>query len=140
MRRRPIFLYFHWNFRVRVTALLFTLSFSMTAIAVLSISQRAFAEKPRPVAFAQCASCHSTEAGKNIYGPSLAGISKRRAGTLPGYAYSPALTASKLQWDAKTLDRWLTSPKKMVPGTKMPFLGLQDTKSRQEVIAYLMSL
>jgi cytochrome c len=125
---------------VRVTALLFTISFTMTAIAVTSIAQRAFAEKPRPMAFAQCASCHSTESGKNIYGPSLAGISKRRAGTLPGYTYSPALTASKLQWDEKTLNRWLTSPKKTVPGTKMPFLGLQDAKARQEVITYLMSL
>lgn len=125
---------------MRVTALLFTISFTMTAIAVTSIAQRAFAEKPRPMAFAQCASCHSTEAGKNIYGPSLAGISKRRAGTLPGYIYSPALTASKLQWDEKTLNRWLTSPKKTVPGTKMPFLGLQDAKARQEVITYLMSL
>lgn len=125
---------------MRITALLFTISFTMTAVAVTSISQRAFAEKPRPTAFAQCASCHSTDAGKNIYGPSLAGVTKRRAGTLPGYAYSPALKASKLQWDAKTLDRWLTSPKKTVPGTKMPFLGLQDAKARQEVITFLMSL
>ena len=125
---------------MRITALLFTISFSITALAVASISQRAFAEKPRPTAFAQCASCHSTEVGKNIYGPSLAGVSNRRAGTLPGYDYSPALKASKLKWDAKTLDRWLMSPKKTVPGTKMPFLGLQDAKARQEVIAYLMAL
>lgn len=135
-----LLLYIHWNLRVRITALLFTISFTMTAVAVTSIAQRAFAEKPRPIAFAQCASCHSTEADKNIYGPSLAGVSKRRAGTLPGYAYSPALKASKLEWDAKNLDRWLTSPKKTVPGTKMPFLGLQDAKARQEVIAYLMTL
>ncbi len=125
---------------MRITALLFTISFTVTATAVTSISQRAFAEKQRPAAFAQCASCHSTEVGKNIYGPSLAGVSSRRAGTLPGYNYSPALKASKLQWDAKTLDRWLTSPKKTVPGTKMPFLGLQDTKARQQVIAYLKAL
>ncbi len=125
---------------MRIPVLLFTISFTLTAIAVPSISQRAFAEKPRPAAFAQCASCHSTEVGKNIYGPSLAGVGSRRAGTLPGYNYSAALKASKLQWDAKTLDRWLTSPKKTVPGTKMPFLGLQDAKARQQVISYLMSL
>lgn len=125
---------------MRITTLLFTISFTLTASAVALISQRAFGEKPRPAAFAQCASCHSTEVGKNIYGPSLAGISSRRAGSLPGYNYSPALKVSKLQWDAKTLDRWLTSPKKLVPGTKMPFLGLQDATTRQQVIAYLMSL
>lgn len=125
---------------MRLTALLFTTSFALTVVAVTSMSERAFGEKPRPAAFAQCASCHSTEVGKNIYGPSLAGISSRRAGTLPGYNYSPALRASNLRWDKKTLDRWLTSPKKTVPGTKMPFLGLQDTKAREQVIAYLMTL
>lgn len=125
---------------MRITALLFGLSITATSIFIASTSQRVFAEKSRPVAFAQCASCHSTEVGKNIYGPSLAGVSARRAGTLPGYNYSPALKASKLTWDAKTLDRWLTSPKKTVPGTKMPFLGIQDAKTRQQVIAYLLSL
>jgi len=116
------------------------MSFALSAIAVTSLSQSVFAEKQRPAAFAQCASCHSTEAGKNIYGPSLANISSRRAGTLPGYNYSSALKASKLKWDAKTLDQWITSPKKMVPGTKMPFLGIQDAKAREQVIAYLMTL
>ena len=40
-----------------------------------------------------------------------------------GYAYSPALKASGLTWDRQTLDAWLTSPQKKVPGTKMPFAG-----------------
>lgn len=100
----------------------------------------ATAQQARPAAFAVCAGCHSTQAGKTVFGPSLAGIGGRRAGTLEGYAYSPALKSSGLTWNAKTLDRWLTAPKKMVPGTKMPFNGIQDRATRDQVIAYLLKL
>ncbi len=94
----------------------------------------------RPAAFAQCAGCHSTEPGKNVFGPSLAGISKRRAGSLPGYAYSPALKKSGITWNAQTLDRWLTSPSKTVPGTRMPFGGVQDPAARKALVGYLLTL
>jgi len=94
----------------------------------------------RPAAFAQCAGCHSTEPGKNLFGPSLAGISKRRAGSLPGYAYSPALKKSGITWNAQTLDRWLTSPAKTVPGTKMPLGGVQDPAARKALVNYLLTL
>ena len=118
-----------------------SLSMSGLAIALVATSLApATAQKARPAAFAQCAGCHATEAGKNLFGPSLAGVGGRRAGSLPGYAYSPALKASGLTWNAKTLDRWLTSPRKTVPGTKMPFNGIQDPKSREQVIAYLLTL
>jgi cytochrome c len=115
------------------------LFFLAMALMVTTVAP-ATAQQARPPAFAQCAGCHSTQAGKTLFGPSLAGVGGRRAGTLPGYAYSPALKASGLTWNAKTLDRWLISPKKTVPGTKMPFNGIQDPKSRAQVIAYLLTL
>src|SRR5208337_342080 len=40
--------------------------------------------------FAQCKICHSLEAGKNMLGPSLHGLFGRKAGSVPGFAYSPA--------------------------------------------------
>lgn len=94
----------------------------------------------RPAAFAQCAACHSTEPGKTVFGPSLANVAGRRAGSLPGYAYSPALKSSGLTWNAATLDRWLTSPQRMVPGTKMPFAGIADATKRKQVVDYLLTL
>lgn len=94
----------------------------------------------RPAAFAQCAGCHSTEPGKNLFGPSLAGVSKRRAGSLPGYTYSPALKKSGITWNAQTLDRWLTSPQKAVPGTKMPLGGVPDPAIRKALVSYLLTL
>ena len=95
---------------------------------------------PPPAAFAQCAACHSVEPGRTVFGPSLAGIAGRRAGSVPGYAYSPALAKSGLTWNAKTLDRWLAGPQRLVPGTKMPFAGMTNAAQRRQVVDYLMTL
>ena len=122
----------------------FPLSVALAAfpifLAATPLFSPAAAQQARPPAFAVCAGCHSTQVGKTAFGPSLAGVGGRRAGTLAGYAYSPALKASGMTWNAKTLDRWLTDPKKTVPGTKMPFNGIQDRKDRELVIAYLLTL
>lgn len=93
-------------------------------------------EKPPP-AFAQCMSCHSVEPGRNLVGPSLHGVVGRKAASLPGFAYSPALRASGLTWDEGTLDTWLASPAQLVPGTRMVFYGLPDPARRKQVIDYL---
>jgi cytochrome c len=129
---------------VRLSVRYFPLSVALAAfpmfLAATPLFSPATAQQARPSAFAVCAGCHSTQAGKTAFGPGLAGVGGRRAGTLAGYAYSPALKASGLTWNAKTLDRWLADPKKTVPGTKMPFNGIQDRKAREQVIAYLMTL
>jgi nitrite reductase (NO-forming) len=87
--------------------------------------------------FRKCQVCHSLEPGKNILGPSLAGVIGRKAGTLPGYSYSPAMKAADITWDAKTMDQYLSDPAKVVPGNKMPFPGLKTDHDRADVIAYL---
>lgn len=93
-----------------------------------------------PAAFTQCASCHSAVPGRHLFGPSLASIAGRRAGSAAGYAYSEALRKSGITWNAATLNRWLTSPQKTVPGTKMPFAGLADGARRREIVDYLLTL
>lgn len=100
----------------------------------------AAAARPRPVGFVQCAACHSVEPGRNGVGPSLAGVAGRKAASLPGFNYSNALKGSGLTWDEASLDRWLTSPQRTVPGTKMPFVGIPDPTKRKEVIDYLVTL
>ena len=87
--------------------------------------------------FRKCQVCHSLEPGKNILGPSLAGIIGRKAGDEPGYSYSPAMKQENIVWNANTLDRYLADPQKMVPGNKMPFPGLKTEQDRADVIAYL---
>ncbi|MBS0477509.1 MAG: c-type cytochrome [Proteobacteria bacterium] len=94
----------------------------------------------KPAAFAQCAACHSTEKGKMGIGPSLAGIYGTKSGDVAGYAFSDAMKGANLTWDDATLDKYLTAPAKVVPGTKMTFAGLSDPAARQQVIEYLKTL
>ncbi|MBX9896785.1 MAG: c-type cytochrome [Qipengyuania sp.] len=89
---------------------------------------------------AQCAMCHSTISGRNMLGPSLAGVANRKAGSVAGFAYSPAMKKSKLKWDKATLDRYLADPRKTVPGTKMIYAGQKDAAKRAALVAYLMTL
>jgi nitrite reductase (NO-forming) len=46
--------------------------------------------------YRKCQACHSMDAGKNMLGPSLAGIMGRKAGTEASYNYSPAMKQSGL--------------------------------------------
>jgi cytochrome c len=88
----------------------------------------------------QCAICHSPVAGKNLTGPSLFSIVGRKAGQVAGFHYSDANKTSGLTWDAPTLDKYLTSPKDVVPHTIMAYQGLKDAQKRANLIAYLATL
>jgi cytochrome c len=86
---------------------------------------------------AQCSACHTTEAGKNRIGPSLFGIVGRHSGMAEGFRYSTANKAADLTWDAATLDRYLASPRAVVPGTTMSYAGLRNDGQRADLIAWL---
>src|SRR5262252_9521295 len=86
--------------------------------------------------FRKCQACHSMEPGKNLLGPSLAGLIGRKAGTEANYNYSPAMKQANIVWDAKTLDAYLADPQKVVPGNKMPFPGLKTEQDRADIIAF----
>ena len=89
---------------------------------------------------AKCMVCHTFEPGKNKIGPSLAGVVGRKAGLLPDFNYSSAMKGSGLTWDAATLDRYLTAPRTVVPGTKMIFAGLPNAADRANIIAFLSQI
>jgi cytochrome c len=94
---------------------------------------------PSAADFSRCAGCHSTQAGQNKIGPSLAGVFDRPSGSVPGYNYSAAMKNAHLTWDDQTLDKFLQNPGGLIHGTKM-FATVPDADTRQRVIAYLKSL
>ncbi len=69
-------------------------------------------------------------------GPNLNKLFGRKAGSAPGFNYSPALKASGIVWDAKTLDQYLAAPTTKVPGTRM-VMKVGDPARRAALIAYL---
>jgi len=87
--------------------------------------------------FAQCKICHSLEAGKNMVGPSLHGLIGRKAGSAPGFAYSPAMKNSNVTWNNDTLSKYLSDPKAFIPGDKMAFTGIKDPSKLGDLLAYL---
>lgn len=89
------------------------------------------------VAFGQCRSCHTVEAGVNRVGPSLHAIVGRPVGTVADYRYSTAMAAVGGVWDEQHLYDFLEKPREVVPGTKMTFPGIKDGQRRADIIAYL---
>src|SRR5579871_629229 len=88
-----------------------------------------------------CAACHNFQkGGPNGIGPNLYGIVGRARATAPGFNYSDAMKAKGGEWTIADLNKFLTSPKEFVPGTKMTFAGLPRGSQRADVIAYLNSL
>src|SRR5437870_5253348 len=91
--------------------------------------------------FQQCAACHSVESGVHLTGPSLAAVWNRRAGTVPGFGrYSDALKRAGISWDMPTLDRWLARPQAVIPETTMTFPGMENSRQRADMLAYLKAL
>jgi cytochrome c len=84
-----------------------------------------------------CQACHSID--ENDLGPKHRGVLGRRAGSVADYNYSSALKNSGLTWDPTTLDRWLSNPSALVPGTKMYFT-IPDAQARADIITYLAEL
>ena len=111
-----------------------------SAAATVAPAAEVAAADGKPAAYAQCAACHAVVPGKNGVGPTLAGVFGRKAGSMPGFAYSQAMTAYGLAWDETSLDAYLAAPMKTVPGTKMSYAGLSDGAKRKELIEYLKTL
>lgn len=85
--------------------------------------------------YARCTACHALAYDR--VGPRHCGLFGRRAGSVPGFVYSPAMKRSGIVWNEKSLDRFLSGPLKTVPGTTMTYDGVADAAERADLIAYL---
>lgn len=88
-----------------------------------------------------CAACHiATAEGRKGVGPSLWNIVGRKSGTVEGFKYSAANQNANIVWAPEILNRYLTNPREVVPGTIMAFTGIRNDTDRANVIAYLQTL
>jgi cytochrome c len=120
---------------MRRTSLAAVAGLTLIAAAVPAMAQDA--AKGSDVYQDRCGSCHVLNGIGQ--GPSLAGVVGRKAGSLPGFNYSDAIKASGLTWTPANLDRFLSGPTKLVPGTAMRAV-VPDPAERRDLIAYLASL
>ena len=119
------------------------MSFALGGTVLAVLSGSAFAagdvEKGKQV-FKKCGMCHQIGPdAKILVGPPLTGVVGRKAASLPDFTYSPGLkklAGSGLTWTDANLDKYLTDPKAMVPGSPMA-LALPDAADRANVIAYM---
>jgi cytochrome c len=109
-------------------------------LAVLASSavgaQAAGDAKAGAAVFKRCAVCHSSDkGGGDGLGPNLFGIAGRKAASRPG-----PLQKSGIVWNEANLTKWVASPARVVPGTKMAFGGITSKKQQADVVAYLQGL
>ena len=89
---------------------------------------------------AECRRCHATDASDPSYGPLLEGVVGRKAGTFEGYPYSKALQGAGFVWTTGALKAWMEDNDGLVPGTKMPHVGIEDATVQDFILAYLQSI
>lgn len=94
--------------------------------------------------FRRCASCHMVgDDAKNRVGPILNDVFGAPIANVADFRYSDALKtagASGDVWDLASLDAFLASPRKYLPGNRMSFRGLGNAEDRGNIIAYLHSV
>ncbi|MGX4643765.1 PQQ-dependent sugar dehydrogenase [Massilia sp. SYSU DXS3249] len=120
------------NNHIKATLAATTLALANTASAAPTVGQTYFDQN--------CASCHTVDPKlSSRAGPGLYNLIGRKAGAVPGFNYTDAMSkagAAGKTWTREELDLFLRDPNKNVPGTAMP-IGVADAKQRAAVIDYL---
>jgi len=94
-------------------------------------------ERGRALFNRRCTGCHATDFDRE--GPHLRGVYGRRAGSAPGFEYSPAIRKSGVTWTEATLNQWLSDTDAMLPGSAMGF-SVAKAQERADLIAFLKTL
>jgi cytochrome c len=91
-----------------------------------------------------CTPCHNYEKGgePDMYGQTLNlySVVGRKVASVAGFEYSEDLRKSGIVWNEATIDKFITAPKKLFPGTRMELPGVEDETTRRGIIRFLGSL
>lgn len=107
---------------------------ALVALAACVSAQAADAGRGKTLYESRCIACHSIDHDR--IGPRHRGLIGRKAGSVAGFEYSPALRASKIVWNASTLDAWLANPEALIPGQRMNY-SVPEAADRADLISYL---
>ncbi len=88
----------------------------------------------------RCANCHAIAPGEASLAAPLVGLFGRRAGSVPGFTYSPTIINLGIAWTPVVLDGWLAATTFDTPDIRMRHVGLPQPDQRAAVIAFLASL
>ena len=104
-----------------------------TAVAQAAPGEQIFRQR--------CQACHAVAPNglPGPLGPNLRGVVGRKAGATAFRNYSPALKGANITWTQANLDRFLSAPSQMVPGTRM-VIAMPNPKDRSTLLVYLNSL
>lgn len=112
-----------------------TPAFSVNQAAIAGpISQTSGADIYRQ----RCAACHGPAGQGGPLAPRLVGVVGRRAAAT-NFNYSTALKQAGLTWNKVSLDRFLSAPGRLVPGTRMA-VSVPDKQQRVQLITYLANI
>ncbi|HWA10136.1 MAG TPA: PQQ-dependent sugar dehydrogenase [Opitutaceae bacterium] len=142
----------HPSLRTLAPSVLMLAASGLVGRAAVAAPGAGNAERGRTLFQQSCALCHPTgltgpqaitpaaAAAQNaLPGPTLAGVVGRPSASVPNYGYTKALEAAHLTWDTATLDKFLSGPTILVPGTVMP-VPVADPADRRDLIAFLATL
>jgi cytochrome c len=119
--------------------LLLAVFLSAVQFAFLSASLQARPLTGEQLYDVACRACHSLgTAPDHRVGPPLGGLLSRQAGTVDGYQFSEALSASGWIWRLPTLLAWLTDPDAAIPNNAMNYVNPLTAEEVQQLSEWLL--
>jgi cytochrome c len=89
----------------------------------------------------QCKICHdATRQMLRYRGPPLWGIVGKAKAAFEGFKYSPVIRTLSGHWTYEDLNKFLSDPARVLPGTDMGTNGYQEETERADLIVYLRTL
>lgn len=87
-----------------------------------------------------CAACHNPgDQVDHRVGPPLGKLNQRKAGSVEGYEYSAALSASTIRWNQAELTGWILDSDQRVPGSRMVYNNQLTINEIQRLATWLLA-